>query len=394
MINQHQSHIVCKELVILMFCLLLAAAALSAYATVNQSGTNASPDLTFLNPPKIIADVEQNHSRASRKFEGIPSMAISANGRLWAVWYASKTPAEDENNYVVVSTSGDGGRKWREVLVVDADGDGPVRDFDPQVWVDPDGRLWVFWAQAIDHDGTVAGVWAITTGTPDKYNPKWSAPRRLTDGVMMNKPLVLSSGEWVLQASTWRKTNNSARMVISTDHGRTWQLRGACNVPNDVRDFDEHMIIERNDKTLWMLARTTYGIGESFSSDRGRTWSQLSPSTISHPNARFFIRRLSNGELLLVKHNSQDRSRSNLTAYVSDDDGKTWQGGLLLDERQNISYPDGMQDKNGLIWIIYDHNRINGEILLAKFRVEDARAGKNVSGAVSLKQVICANRHD
>ena len=39
-------------------------------------------------------------------------MAVAPRGRLWATWYAGVTPAEDKNNYVVLSTSVDGGRFW------------------------------------------------------------------------------------------------------------------------------------------------------------------------------------------------------------------------------------------------------------------------------------------
>ena len=54
-----------------------------------------------------------------------------------------------------------------------------------------------------------------------------------------------------------------------------------------------------------------------------------------------------------------------------------------------MSYPDGVQDKDGLIWITYDRDRGGaGEILLAKFREEDVIAGKNVSGTVTLKQIV------
>ena len=75
-------------------------------------------------------------------------MAVAPGGRLWADWYAGITPSEDHNNYVVVSTSGDDGKSWREVLVIDPDGPGPVRAFDPELWVAPTGRLFVFWAQS------------------------------------------------------------------------------------------------------------------------------------------------------------------------------------------------------------------------------------------------------
>ena len=38
---------------------------------------------------------------------------------------------------------------------------------------------------------------------------------------------------------------------------------------------------------------------------------------------------------------------------LSDDDGVTWQHKLLLDERNEVSYPDAVEH-NGFIYIIYD----------------------------------------
>jgi len=208
---------------------------------------------------------------------------------------------------------------------------------------------------------------------------------------MMCKTLVLATGEWVLPASTWRKTNNSARMVVSTDRGKTWSVRGACNVPVAGRAFDEHMFVERKDGSLWLLARTRCGIGESVSTDRGKTWPELQPSAVAQPSARFFIRRLKSGNLLLVKHGpiAERTGRSHLTAFVSTDDGKTWRGGLLLDERNGVSYPDGQQTADGLIYIIYDYSRTKARhILMATFREEDAAAGSHVSGHVKLRQLV------
>jgi hypothetical protein len=320
-------------------------------------------------------------------------MAVTPGGRLWADWYAGKTPGEDQNNYVVLSTSGDNGKTWKEVLVVDPDTDGPIRAFDPELWMGPDGHLRLFWAQARGHEATVGGVWMMETAEPESEQAAWLPPVRVTDGVMMCKPIVLSTGEWVLPASTWRNTDNSARMVVSEDKGKTWSIRGACQVPKEAREFDEHMFIERKDGSLWLLVRTKYGIGESISRDRGKTWPVLTPSSIAHPNARFYISRLISGDLVLVKHGPIDKKtgRSHLTAYVSKDDGASWQGGLLLDERNGVSYPDGQQDKGGMIHIIYDFSRTGDRhILMASFLEEDVAAGKDVSGKVCLRQLISA----
>ena len=186
-----------------------------------------------------------------------------------------------------------------------------------------------------------------------------------------------------------RNTDQSAKLVVSTDQGRTWAVRGGCNVPVADRAFDEHMVIERTDGSLWLLARTRYGIGESLSTDRGATWPGLKPSAIAHCSARFFITRLSSGVLLLVKHGpiGKKTDRSHLTAYLSQDDGRTWNEGLLLDERDGVSYPDGQQTADGLVRIIYDYSRTGvRHILMATFREEDVAAGRAVSGAVRLRQ--------
>ncbi len=356
--------------------------------------TGMVADEPFLAPPAYVGPPKSpDHATDNRAFQGIPSMAIAPGGRLWANWYAGITPGEDQNNYVAVSTSGDDGKTWREVLVIDPDGPGPVRAFDPELWAAPDGRLFVFWAQAAGHDGSVAGVWCVHTDQPDQEQPAWSTPRRLTDGIMMCKPVVLSTGEWVLPASTWRATDFSARMIVSQDGGKTWSLRGACQVPPAARAFDEHHIVERNDRSLWLLARTKYGIGESVSTDRGKSWLDLAPSDIAHPSARFFIRRLNSGNLLLVKHGPIQRptGRSHLTAFLSRDDGKTWEGGLVLDARRGVSYPDGQQMKDGRIRIIYDFSRTGSRhILMADFREADILAKKPVSQDVGLQRLVAS----
>lgn len=141
----------------------------------------AGDDRAFLQPPRVITEPGPDYGAPTRAFQGIPSIERSPGGRLWAVWYGGPGPTEDRYNYIVLVTSGDNGRTWSdERLVIDPDGDGPVRAFDPELWMDPDGRLWVFWAQTIGHDGTIAGVWAVTTDTPDDGHPQWSGPRRLT----------------------------------------------------------------------------------------------------------------------------------------------------------------------------------------------------------------------
>ncbi len=365
---------------------LLTTLLLAPLAALNAA------DITSLQPPRHLGSPKTEHAVTNRAFAGIPSLAIAPKGRLWATWYAGVTPGEDLNNYVVLSTSGDEGKTWNEILVIDPDAGGPVRSFDPELWVSLDGRLFFFWAQMEKgRRDAELGVWCIETSEPDAAQPPWSKPRRIGDGVMMCKPLALSSGEWVLPISLWREHDESAQCVVSNDAGKTWTLRGGCNVPKEARQFDEHMFIERLDGSFWLLVRTTYGIGESVSTDGGKTWPELKPSDILHTPSRFFISRLVSGNLLLIKHGPLDTrtSRSHLTAYLSKDDGKTWNGGLMLDERLGVSYPDGQQTADGIIRIVYDYNRLDDRnILMATFREEDVSAGKPVSSKVQLRQLV------
>lgn len=346
----------------------------------------------FLNPPEYVGPPAPHHRETNRGFQGISSMAVSPGGRLWVVWYAGQTAAEDQNNYIVLATSGDKGKTWKQVLVVDPDGPGRVRAFDPEIWISPDSKLRIHWAQAIGHDGGVSGTWMLSADDPESESPAWSKPVRISDGIMMCKPIVLSTGEWAMPVSTWRKTDRSAKMLVTADGGRSWSFRGACDVPEKDRNYDEHMLLERRDSSLWMLVRTSYGIGESVSADRGATWTPLAPSKIAHATSRFFITRLQSGNILLVKHGPIDKrtTRSQLTAFISKDDGLTWEGGLLLDEREKISYPDGQQAADGTLYITYDFDR-TGErlILFAAFREEDAAAGKSVTPDVRLRQLVC-----
>ncbi len=366
----------------------------AAPGSSEDSPDTDDPNRAYLKAPEHILTPADDAYPAveTRRFQGISSLAVTPGGRLWATWYAGPTPDEDENNYVVLATSGDDGKTWHEVKVVDPDGPGPVRAFDPNIWLDPQGRLWWFWAQhirPITESRNRAGVWAMVAADPENDTPEWSAPRRLTDGVMMNKPTVLPSGRWLLPASTWRDTDFSARAVASDDGGKTFEVAGAANVlPVEHRRFDEHMFVDRRDGSIRMLVRTTYGIGESVSTDEGATWTDLKPSAIQHPSARFFIRRLDTGNLLLVKHGPIDETtgRSHLKAFVSKDDGDTWEGGFLIDERSGISYPDGQQTADGTIYLTYDYQRRDAMTLyLATFTEADARAGEAVTEKVRLR---------
>ena len=363
-----------------------------------------------LQPPPVNCSPGSKYANTNRHWQGIPGIERSKNGRLWVVWYSGGDivpqfkNAEGPDNYIVLVTSKDNGQSWSAPKLV-IDPPGPVRAFDPVLWHDPLGRLWLFWSQSYDwFDGRV-GLWCIVTENSDSVNPTWSQPRRLCNGIMMNKPTVLQNGDWLLPVALWRPEVTFRRIgymhdgsdldvrsnvYCSRDQGKTWSLRGGVKVPQS--NCDENMVVQRRDGSLWMLIRTYYGIAETFSKDGGLTWSSPQPSKIKHTVSRFFIRRLDSGNLILVKHGKIDqktKGRRDLRAFISDDDGQTWRGGLMLDDRLAVSYPDGVQAPDGRIYLTYDYNRhTDKEIYIAVFTEADILAGKIVNKNSQLRILV------
>jgi hypothetical protein len=251
-------------------------------------------DEAYLNAPGIVHEPGAEYAADTRAFQGIPALEIAPSGRLWAAWYGGGT-GEDRHNYVLLATADGNGGSWQPPsLIIDPDGDGPVRAYDPCLWHDPAGRLWLFWAQGYEgHTDERAGVWAMTAAQSDAAAPAWSPPRRLCDGIMMNKPTVLSSGEWLLPVARWRR-EGSAQVYLSRDDGASFTFHGSATVPvASERNCDEHMIVELVDGRLWMLVRTSYGIGESLrrsrTPPRGFSFGACAPERCSWSNTAALI---------------------------------------------------------------------------------------------------------
>lgn len=338
----------------------------------------------------------ESYRREHRTCTGVPSLAISRGGRLWVAWYSGTKPGAKiescPNAHVIVSTSGDGGRTWQEVLAIDPDAAGPLKAVDPRPWVDPQGRLWVIWhvtINGVSYRYQAKRAWAITADDAENARPSWSQPRFIADGVMLNQPAVLSGGDWLFTVQD-RKDDEVGliKAVVSEDGGRSFKVRGQFEASHDFHAI-EPMAVERKDGSLWMLIRAgTYpfaehGLYESVSTDRGATWSAPRLPAIKHTTARFHLSRLQSGNLLLVKHSGLDvdpaslgrQQRREITAFISQDDGRTWSGGLVLDERIGCTYPDARQTSDGTIFVVWDYQRSRDqEILLTTFREEDVLA--------------------
>ena len=351
----------------------------------------------------LITDKEElrKFGTSYRLWQGIPGIEVTAGGKIYSTFYSGGVK-EELNNFVVLLRSDDG-KEFGEPIAAAFKED--YRCFDSCLWIDPLGRLWFTWSCAPD-----IAVYGAVCENPDAEELSWSEVFRIGKDVMMNKPCVLSSGEWLFPISVWPQYLSTVEgrapeedpdrrpfAYKSVDNGKSFVKLGGAEI--DKRSADEHIILELLDGRLAMFIRTTYGIGVSYSFDRGKTWTKGEDSGLGGPCARFFIRRLKSGRILLVNHHNFT-GRSHLTAMLSEDECKTWKYKLLIDGRLNVSYPDAKEADDGYIYITYDRERGNylnsmdkvyasaREILYAKITEEDIINGKLVDKGSRLQCII------
>ena len=334
-----------------------------------------------------------------RVWQGIPGIVRTKGGRTFVTLYSGNTCEYYGNFAVVIKSDNDG--EFGEPIVA-AFREGRTRCFDPVLWIDPLDRLWFIWSVMNDDL-----VYASICDDPDADEIVFGEEFVIGTGIMMNKPIVLSTGEWIFPIAVWRQDcnagipltdpNGSGSFVYkSTDNGKSFTKIGGVDVPG--RTFDEHMIVEKANGVLWMLVRCKGGIGESYSYDRGRTWSRGQMTSLGGPDSRFHIMRLRSGRILLINHH-EFTGRNNLAVFLSEDEGRTFPYMIMLDERANVSYPDAFEADDGYIYITYDRERggflptleqaytCAREVLVAKITEEDIIKGELVDKESYLKRV-------
>ncbi len=362
-----------------------------------------------------------------RIFQGCPQVEISEGGRLWATWFGSNVQAErapfHEDQFSVISTSADGGKTWKEVFVFDPSellGGGAS---DPMLWKDPHGNIRFIGLRNIDFKGKddfATSAWEFTMLDAENEHTAWSAPRLLGNkNISVMKPLIFPNG-------TIMRSMDDFKLVGVPDQVRIRFLKEGVDgkpifvselpVDNDA-SFAEQMPIIRKDGSLFTFYRAKKGQKFAESFDGGRTWKLggYYPMQFSI-NTKCILKTLPSGRVLLVANDVQMKeksgkrvyhytdengterelekhktSRTRMTAWLSDDDGKTFPHRMLLCDDGQISYPSTTLGKDGSIYIVYDQGRgVIGQhtIFLSRITEADILAGKLVNGESFLNNIV------
>jgi len=339
----------------------------------------------------------------NRAWQGCPTIAITKGGRLFAGWYTGGILEPCIDNYNVLIQSDDNGETWsKPILAIYSDLEKMHRNIDIQLWVDDYNRLWVMWTNSPYYENSVkatirtpfnfdyhrefTGVEVLICKNPDADKLVWEEPRVICDGFIRSQPIIRQNGDYVVPAYDWVHEENYI-LRVSKDKGKTFNNVIAAKKPEN-KCYDETMVYELENR-LHLVARTNLGYyATAYSDDDGISWSgtfefQKAPST------RLYIGKTRDGLLMLVR-NVSDTSRTGMKVCLSEDGGKTWPYELILDTRENVSYPDLVQGKNGEFYIIHDCERDNRcklnretwhsdaakEILLSKVTLVDIYNGK------------------
>jgi hypothetical protein len=270
-----------------------------------------------------------------------------ADGRTVRLFYRLGPGNENSGRILYEDVSRDGGATWellRQAHEFAAPGVGEVSRVHPD-----SGDVLVFFTEG-------------QQGKATRFSPRtgdWTTPRDVPFRLRFDNGSLI----WLRE----REPTGFRRVVAfgpagegrvaswySDDDGGTWRgpsnAIGAPERPGRWRNpAGSPEAVELADGRLWLLTRNSQDhLWESFSSDRGVSWSEPKPSRFYGVFSMVVLRRLPDDRLMIVWLNNMPReiegvasfhntARDVLHAAISDDDGATWRGfrEVFLDRRRH-----------------------------------------------------------
>lgn len=346
----------------------------------------------------IASSTTETYAFEDRQWNGLPTVCVTEGGRVWAGFMTGGYGEPDALNYNAFHYSDDGGVTWsKESLIIDQKNE-DTNLYQPHLFM-YEGKMLLY----INN----AGQNVITIENPDCDNPSQnliiSKSTKVLNYNAAHRPTILSEkwdNIWLFSAENSISDNN---LIYASTNGKKWEEYSTVSSSNGNRRWWEAQITECADGTLIHMSRlengSDGGMQLAYSYDGGETWTETQANNgkpfTSYCN-KSHMQLLDSGNLLLVVACST-LGRQNLTAYLSEDNGKTWPYSLSLDARDQFGdsfgcgYPEAanLQGENGEIYVVWDARFSYAEIACAKFTEDDIKAGKIVTeGCFSFNSVV------
>ena len=357
----------------------------TAMATIKTETASAEDNTPWFTPANFIRtdNASEEKYQPNRKFVCGGGVEVTGD-RIWSCTMSGGPTEPHEDNYIAVTFSDDMGKTWKDPCIVIDNLTYPdaTRVYDGSLWEAPDGKLWLFYTQT----GGAGDLWGNANSTYPQAsfayvieNPTANPEefRVVNKGLLykggriFSKPVVIEledgSSEWLVPSHVhWTEYTD---VLASKDQGETGYLKGRAK--GVASGANESWIAQLSDGTLMMNKRIEQGenggIEISFSYDLGKTWSDYENNLgepFIAPGSRSNLYKLTSGNLLFIA-NHHATKRTDLTVFMSTDDGMTWPYSLLLDNRDDpntawvdaVSYPDVTQGADGRIYVAWDYER-------------------------------------
>ena len=281
------------------------------------------------------------------------STIVETDEGLAAAWFGG---THERHPDVGIWLSRHDGARWSEVVevangIVSPDERHPC--WNPVLFQPKSGPLMLFYKV-----GPSPSSWWGMLMTSEDGGCTWDEPRRLPDGIwgpIKNKPIQLANGT-ILCPTSGEATGWRVFIQRTTDLGETWQSMGPLNDGVKCAAI-QPSFLTYTDGRMQILCRSRQGrIMQCWSDDDGRTWGEMTATSLPNPNSGTDAVTLSDGRQLLV-YNHTTEGRSHLNVALSED-GIAWHAALVLeDEPGEYSYPAVIQTSDGLVHVTYTWRR-------------------------------------
>ncbi|MFX0098381.1 MAG: exo-alpha-sialidase [Candidatus Hodarchaeota archaeon] len=180
--------------------------------------------------------------------------------------------------------------------------------------------------------------------------------RRMIGYNSRGKVLVLDNGDYLFPMHD-ELLGYKAYFLISSNQGKSWKKHGPVKTPKGC--LEPTVVQLKNGRLLCHLRTKEREIYESWSLDRGRTWSKARSTGLPNPDSMTELLVLEDGTVVLVYNHSM-KGRTPLNLRYSTDNAKTWSEMKTLEEGDGeFSYPCMILGSDGNVHLVYTFKRVS-----------------------------------
>ncbi len=355
------SSIFSKSISLLMISLLISC-------SVKKTIVNDIPPLTKVGEKGYITSEFIYDLNNKPTPECHASTIAETSSGLVAAWFGG---THEKNKDVGIWVSRQEAGNWSKPIEVAngvQSGDLRYPCWNPVLFLPQNGPLMLFYKV-----GPSPRDWWGMLMTSDDGGKTWATPKKLGEGPLghligpvKNKPIQLTDGTILCPSSTETEIEGKDYWKVhfesTNDNGKSWQVTGPIN--DGVKyDAIQPSILSYPNEKMQILCRSRQDvITQSWSEDGGKTWSEMTATSLPNPSAGTDALTLQDGRQLLVYNHTTRRkqfpsSRNMLNIAISED-GINWEPVMTLERQKGeYSYPAVIQSNDGMVHITYTYQR-------------------------------------